>query len=272
MGIPADFKFSTYQKIKKIVFFICSLLSEPRIIMHQTNWMKTRIQVTAPSLKPRFWYLIPPYLQCVPDRIVRGSEFSYSILSRNPDLKPANTWFYPSAIYPHKNHSRLLEIARNIQKSNGNQRIVITANENEPLANELLESIRKGCLDRIIHNLGWLTHAETLATLELCKGMLFLSTFETLGLPLLEAKRLSKPIIAAELETSRELVGDYAVFVDLSDPFYSAKIVNRMKTVEDWFTPPSDSENVVVGSVYEEYAKKPLEFLGKTRSGGSISV
>ena len=39
--------------------------------------------------------------------------------------------------------------------------------------------------------------------------LVFPSYLETVGLPLLEAKALSRPIIAADLEYARESVGDY---------------------------------------------------------------
>ena len=76
------------------------------------------------------------------------------------------------------------------------------------LFNSLCRIFRGGFFLSICSFLGRLTPEEMKAVYSR-SVLVFPSYLETVGLPLLEAKALSRPIIAADLEYARESVGDY---------------------------------------------------------------
>lgn len=111
------------------------------------------------------------------------------------------TFFYPASFLEHKNHSLL----------------------NHPFVTKYLKShaitiyLTISPSDFIFDSsnltlLGRLPHKSCMELLEQSSALLFLSSFESLGLPLIEATQLNKPVICPDLPYSRELLGDSAYF------------------------------------------------------------
>ncbi|WP_413744864.1 glycosyltransferase [Synechococcus sp. MIT S9451] len=68
---------------------------------------------------------------------------------------------------------------------------------------------------------GRLSRTQCTKLLKNSDVLLFPSLFESLGLPLLEAAQLSKPVICPDLDYSRELLGDSPYYYDSSQPIDS---------------------------------------------------
>lgn len=110
--------------------------------------------------------------------------------------------FYPASLLPHKNHQLLLqaEVIEYFFKNEIKLFLTIDASQFP------LES--KGtvvCLGRI-------ERGACIRFLRESDALLFLSEFESLGLPLIEAADARKPVITFDLPYSRELLG--------SSPYY----------------------------------------------------
>lgn len=114
--------------------------------------------------------------------------------------------FYPSAAYPHKKHDFLkdLEEFMNLESiSEPIFEIWLTLNEEEYKPYKNISFIK---------NLGRLTLKEIHNTYKEVDAMLFLSSLESLGLPLLEAMNYNLPIITPKL--------DYALWILENKGYY----------------------------------------------------
>ena len=128
--------------------------------------------------------------------------------------------FYPAAPYGHKNFKLLydaLEHAEN-NKLEVKHKIYLTITKKE-----FLKSIKMNGLKTNTHVmrsfvfLGQLSHKTCLEYMRNSCALLFPSSKETLGLPLLEAIALKKPILVYDSDYARELVLDAYYFKSPSD-------------------------------------------------------
>lgn len=72
---------------------------------------------------------------------------------------------------------------------------------------------------QVIHELAGLSDGAVAALLQRSRGLLFPSYAEGFGLPLIEAAALGVPVIAAPLEVFREILGDYPVYLSMTDRY-----------------------------------------------------
>ncbi len=131
------------------------------------------------------------------------------------------TLFYPSAFYPHKNHHLLSLISF-------------------PKATDVLVTIPEGGLSK--HNnsikyLGKITRDEVFDLYREVDALLFLSSDESLGLPLLEAVKCNLPIVCPHAEYSKHLSSKNCFHFDLSDSTSLISAINLLqgKLNEGWW-------------------------------------
>lgn len=130
-------------------------------------------------------------------------------------------FIYPASNVPYKEHRTLVNAMAILKAKNTTlaERIHIhlTFQKDEyPALCKYIEE-KKLCHQFIFD--GSMPHERLLAFYKGSDGLLFPSTIETLGLPLLEAATFGLPIIAADLDYAREVIGNYAgvKFVDCHD-------------------------------------------------------
>jgi glycosyltransferase involved in cell wall biosynthesis len=124
--------------------------------------------------------------------------------NRSPKLFKKNKLklFYPAAAYPHKNHKLLSKITGDNSYGWPIQDLILTvADSNNP--NSKVSWIK--CV-------GLLNASQCLRAYEEVDALLFLSTTESYGLPLVEAMIAGLPIICPDLEYSRILCGEEAIY------------------------------------------------------------
>lgn len=115
--------------------------------------------------------------------------------------------FYPASFLPHKNHLMLNSPIVNDYLVSHGLNIYLT-----------IDSSDVSFLSSNIFLLGRISHQLCMRHLEKSSALLFLSSFESLGLPLIEAAQTSKPIICPDLVYSRELLGDSAYYFHDQSP------------------------------------------------------
>ena len=106
--------------------------------------------------------------------------------------------FYPASHLPHKNHQFLFapELIDYFIRNNIKVSLTLDLDQFQPEANPIL----------IL--LGRLDHDACINFFRQADALLFLSEFESLGLPLIEAANACKPVICFDLPYCRELLGD----------------------------------------------------------------
>lgn len=130
-------------------------------------------------------------------------------------------FIYPATAVSYKNHKLLIDALSVLRVENKNVcnrlRIHLTIGTDDNLI--FTEKVREAGLEQqfVLH--GAVPHEELLCMLNSCHGLLFPSTIETLGLPLLEAAKLGKAIVASDLTYAHQVLGDYegVSFVDVND-------------------------------------------------------
>lgn len=125
----------------------------------------------------------------------------------NSAVQNPNTLFYPANYSSYKNHKTLLKACAELWNEKGNNAfsLILTGRKEQ-----LSESLRNMIADKNypIFFVGALSAEEMKETYE--KSILvFPSYIETVGLPLVEARSLCRPIIAADCEYARESIGEY---------------------------------------------------------------
>jgi glycosyltransferase involved in cell wall biosynthesis len=117
-------------------------------------------------------------------------------------------FIYPASYLKHKNHSLLFVNAKTIYKHFPELEFILTIERNEFI--NIPKNIK--CIGRV-------SRSEVMEKLINADALLFLSSFESLGIPLIEAAKLSKPIIVPKLSYSKELIGENAYYFDLNKNF-----------------------------------------------------
>lgn len=110
--------------------------------------------------------------------------------------------FYPAAFYPHKKHHFLLELNQYFIKNNihvSDFEIWLTLKDDEF---KIFEEVR------FLKNLGRLPSSEMNKKYSEVDALLFLSSMESYGLPIIEALTLNLPILVADFKYSKWLCED----------------------------------------------------------------
>lgn len=113
---------------------------------------------------------------------------------------------YPAVTHPHKNHRLLLELMRT-RWTDPDLRLVLIGGRGS--AHPIVES----CSDPRVRHLGRVAAADRNGLLSMATAMVFPSTYEGFGAPLLEAMVLGTPVICADRAALPEVAGEAAIVV-----------------------------------------------------------
>ena len=103
-----------------------------------------------------------------------------------------------------------------------------------------------------VQELTGLPDGAVASLLQGAQALLFPSHAEGFGLPALEAAALGTPVIAADLPVFRELLGDFAVYLNVTDSYSWLETISQLATTEltgaEWAvrlrkTPPNWAEH-----------------------------
>ena len=140
-----------------------------------------------------------------------------------PSEAPAR-FFYPADGVGHKNHATLLQAWRVLADEGLRPQLALTLQSTDLSTVWRQSGVDASDMPHVI-NLGRLQREEVLRQLSLSSALLFASSAETFGLPMLEARALGVPILAAE----RDFVRDVCTPVALFDPMSARSIASAVK-------------------------------------------
>jgi len=123
---------------------------------------------------------------------------------------------------PYKNHEKLIRAFQICLQSGLNARLILTA----PKANELCDptemqifaTIKELDLWNKVTLTGILTRKDTLSLYKNADIFCFPSTFESFGVPLLEAMAAGLPILASDIPVAKEVTHSCGVYFNQQDP------------------------------------------------------
>lgn len=133
---------------------------------------------------------------------VRREDFPLSTTPRELFL------LYPARGWPHKNHRRLFEALELVRRSRPELRLVLTGASAQEL----------GDVPAHVEVLGHVSRAELAHLYGTAAALVFPSTYEGFGLPVLEAMSSGCPVAVARSGALPDTAGNAAVFFNPQDP------------------------------------------------------
>lgn len=141
-------------------------------------------------------------------------------------------FLYPATSLPYKQHLTIVKAVKLLKQGfpeiGEKVRVHFTINPKELLG--LYNFVRLNNLGRQIIFHGKIPHEELQKMYKSSTGLLFPSTIETLGLPLIEAAKFGLPIIASDLDYAKEVLDGYSgvVFVSYNDYTKWAELIKEI--------------------------------------------
>jgi glycosyltransferase involved in cell wall biosynthesis len=138
-----------------------------------------------------------------------------------------------STIHPHKNWARWLEAYRRLVAEGLPHHLVIAGLKGNFAAelDALVETMR--LRDRV-HPTGWIPRGQLRDLLKHADALVFPSTFEGFGMPVIEAMAAGVPVACSDIAPLREVAGEAAVLFDPLSVESIAQAVRRALSEPDW--------------------------------------
>jgi glycosyltransferase involved in cell wall biosynthesis len=229
---PSTFKISEFKfYITRFIFQFGQKYVKKFIV--QTECMKSELIVSYPSLSERVFVLYQP----VPSWLTKSSKNSFCFDVGKVDFE----LIYPAAYYPHKNHE-LLEYIEASCVSN----ILLTLDKDSIVLKHPSLSF-----------LGTLNVSEMVRAYERADCLIFLSSKESFGFPLLEAMYLGLPIVCPNLPYANDLCGAEAFYFDIDDSgSIDAAIKDVFLKLKSGWLPNYSAQVAKIPHDWEELAKR----------------
>lgn len=163
-------------------------------------------------------------------RICPFMDFSSQKQSSSLSDSPKHDFLYVASGDPHKNHHNLVEAWKILAQEGIRPSLALTIDEKiySKLWGQLVKIIKDGEL--AIRNYGHCASVQELY--QQSTALIYPSTFESFGLPLLEASQHQLPILASELDFVRDSC-DPAQTFDPNSPLSIARAVRRFLQSEE---------------------------------------
>lgn len=131
---------------------------------------------------------------------------------------PQNFIFYPATFWPHKNHLILIKALKELRPQFPDLNLIFTgAIKNTKLKKEIddLISFYNLC-DRVIY-LGYVSEDDLSHIYRKARALIFPSSFEGFGLPIIEAFKQNLPVIAANNSSIGEIVNSAGLLFETNN-------------------------------------------------------
>lgn len=124
---------------------------------------------------------------------------------------------YPAITYPHKNHAVMVRAMAAVVAKRPEATLVLTGRDG-PGDEDVAALAHELGVGHAVRRLGRLPRGELDALFDAADALVFPSTHEGFGLPLLEAMTRGCPILAADASAIPEIVGSNGVLIHPHDP------------------------------------------------------
>lgn len=150
-------------------------------------------------------------------------------------------FLYVASGEPHKNHRQLIEAWCLLAKDGMYPSLKLTLDRAHcaELCSWMAQKIEQCRLN--VENVGSLSHEQVKQLYNQTDALIYPSTFESFGLPLIEARQAGVPILASELDYVRDILDPEQTF-DPNSAVSIAKAVKRFLGIEEPPLPLQDAE------------------------------
>ncbi len=131
---------------------------------------------------------------------------------------PANFLFYPAAFWPHKNHKILIDALNKLKYKFLDLSLVFTGIIKKiELKKEIDDLIKNYGLSKKVLFLGYVSDENLNYIYQNANALVFPSSFEGFGLPIVEAFQYKLPVVAANNTSISEIVGDAGLLFETNN-------------------------------------------------------
>ncbi|MGZ5077903.1 MAG: glycosyltransferase [Methylobacter sp.] len=161
----------------------------------------------------------------VPVRMLPFAAEAKNYPGNKPEPEKNYDFLYIASGEPHKNHRRLIEAWCLLAEEGVFPSLCLTLAEARfaGLYREIDEMRQRYGLK--VTNLGELAHHDAASLYKAANASIYPSTFESFGLPLIEARQAGLPVLAAELDYVRDVLDPEQTF----DPYSPVSIARAVK-------------------------------------------
>ena len=159
---------------------------------------------------------------------LRGNPFYEEAFLAEAGIPRQRYLLVVSTVHPHKNWERLLDAYQQLTEHGFHRGISWWAGLPGKSWKAVQRHLRQTGLDDRVHLLGWQPRRVLLALFKFAEALVFPSTFEGFGIPVLEAMAAGLPVACSDIPPLREIADGAAVFFD---PASAEAIREGMKTV-----------------------------------------
>ena len=133
-----------------------------------------------------------------------------------PGGLPSRFFVYPAVTHPHKNHRVLLEAVAIAAAQNPAIHVVLVGGAGAA-EQDVRNAIAEPSLAKHVTHLGRVDRATVDALLAASDGLIFPSSYEGFGLPVLEGFAAGAPVLASDIPPINGVVGSAGILVDPDD-------------------------------------------------------
>lgn len=217
-------------------FFVSSTLNDKTDVVVQIPFIKRGFCKKYKFAEDKVHVLFPDVEKIETDKII-AANLSADCLH----------FIYPATPFPYKEHKTLVEAVRILRQSNPSVFAKIRIHFTIPIGGyPILEQliVEYGVSEQFVFD-GVMSHENLLSFYKASQGLLFPSTIETLGLPLLEAAAFGLPIIASDLDYVHEVLNGYGgvIFAKAENCQKWADLITRVCEEAPTFEPLTSKES-----------------------------
>lgn len=129
---------------------------------------------------------------------------------------PKNFILSLSTLEPRKNHTNMIRAFSLIAKENKDLHYVI-AGKKGWLYDEIFTLVKDLGMEERIHFIGYVDEEDLASLIDLSKLLLYVSIWEGVGMPPLEAYARNKPVVVSDITVFKEFLENRAIFVKNDD-------------------------------------------------------
>ena len=179
---------------------------------------------------------------CVLPFVGVSDGYQRSLDLQKPGTGANSTLLYVGSGEPHKNHRQLIEAWCLLAQEGLCPALWLTLDEKANAALCTWIAKKKHDFGLNLQNLGWQSHAQIEQLYTRVQALIYPSTFESFGLPLIEARQAGLPVLASEIDYVRDVLDPEETFDPMSAISIS-RAIKRFMGIEESPLPLIDAKS-----------------------------
>ena len=228
-----------------VYFHNAYLLMNLKKIFSSNNKFLYKIMCLTKQFYIKFFIKNVDFIVCQTDKVSKQIKMKYSHenikvlpfykVCKKIDIKKNFDFCYISLAHPHKNHQKLFEAVKILEREKLHLSLVVTVESNKEDLIRMIEEINENSIIKIV-NLGTISKEKVCEVYAQSKCLIFPSLEESFGLPLIEAVDMGLDVISSDLNYVYQVINPSLTF----NPNDIQSIANTIQKYNDSSHPKSE--------------------------------